>query len=94
MLVSAAIVNQLYVIYIPTFLSLLPSASPLGHHKASGRAPCAVGIFPLRIYFTYGSVLLSQFVPPSSSHLCVQKSILCVCVSIPALQVGSSAPFF
>ena len=29
-----------------------------------------------------------------SFPFCVQKSILLVCVSIPALQIGSSVPFF
>ena len=40
----------------------------------------------------YVSVLLSQFVPLSPS-LCVQKSILCVCIFIPTLQIGSSVLF-
>ena len=57
--------------------------------------PALYGKFPLAICFTYGNVyvstLLSQLVLPSSFH-CVQ--ILYVCVSIPALQVGSSGPFF
>ena len=54
-------------------------------------------LFPLGTYFTYGniyvSMLLSQFVLPSLSSLC-PKSVLYVCVSIPALQIGSSVPFF
>ena len=35
----------------------------------------------------------AQFVPPSFPSW-VHKSVLYVCVSIPALQIGSSAPFF
>ena len=31
--------------------------------------------------------------PPPLSY-CVHKSILCVCISIPALQIGSSVPFY
>ena len=31
--------------------------------------------------------------PPPLSY-CVHKSILCVCISIPILQIGSSVPFF
>ena len=53
--------------------------------------------FPLAIYFTRGtayvSTLLSPFVPLSFPH-CVHKSVLCVCVSIAAVQIGSSVPFF
>ena len=39
----------------------------------------------------YVSMPLSQFVPPSPSPV---MSVLHVCVSIPALQIGSSVPFF
>ena len=35
----------------------------------------------------YTSMPLSQFVPPSSSPSCVNKSVLCVYSSIPALQI-------
>ena len=40
----------------------------------------------------YVLMLLSQFIPPSPS-LTVSASVLYVCVSIPALQIGSSVPF-
>ena len=43
----------------------------------------------------YISIPLSQFIPPSPSPSPdVHKSILSVCISIPALQIGSSVPFF
>ena len=53
-------------------------------------------MFSLRIpIFFYGnvyaSVLPSQFVPPSPSPV---TSVLHVCVSIPALQIGSSVSLF
>ena len=39
-------------------------------------------------------MLLSPYIPPSpSSPLCVYKSVLIVCVSIAALQIGSSLSF-
>ena len=38
-------------------------------------------------------MLLSQFIP-LSFPCCVHKSALYVCVSGPALQIGSSVPFF
>ena len=41
----------------------------------------------------YISVLLS-ICPTLSFPCCVHKSIVCVCVPIPALQIGSSVPFF
>ena len=39
-------------------------------------------------------MLLSQLVPPSPTPNCVHKSALYVCISIAALQVGSSVPSF
>ena len=43
----------------------------------------------------YISIPLSQFIPPSPSPSSdVHKSIFNVCISIPALQIGSSVPFF
>ena len=41
----------------------------------------------------YVSILLSQLLPPSPSP-CVRKSVRYVCVSLAALQIGSSVPFF
>ena len=42
---------------------------------------------------TYVSAALSVH-PSLPFHLCVRKSLLYVCVSVPALQIGSSVPFF
>ena len=69
----------------------------LGHHIAPGWVPYATQQLPTSYCFTHGSVymsvLLSQFVTPfSPSH--VHKSVLYVCISIPALQIDSSVPFF
>ena len=51
--------------------------------------------FPLAINFTYVNVyvsrLFSQFVPPTSCPAIVHKSVY-ICVSIAALQIGSSVP--
>ena len=38
-------------------------------------------------------MLLSQFVPPCPSPLCVHKTIFSVSVSIATLQIGSSVPY-
>ena len=40
----------------------------------------------------YVSMLLSQFIPPAPSPF--HKSVLYVCISTAALQIGSSMPFF
>ena len=49
--------------------------------------------FPLAIYFTHGSIfmlnLISQFIQHSPSA-CFHMSILYICVSLPALELGSS----
>ena len=46
-----------------------------------------------QLYFTHGrvhmSTLLSQFIPPSPSLPCVHKSILYLCIPIPAPQIGT-----
>ena len=79
--------------YIPSFLDLPPTH--LGCHRAPSWAPCLYCMFPLAIYFTLSSVfmsnLISQFIPLSPSP---NMSILYIYVSIPALQIGSSVPFF
>ena len=57
------------------------------HHRANSHWLCGN---------IYTSVLLSKFIPISPSPCYDHKSILYVCVSIPALQMGSSVsvPFF
>ena len=64
----------------------------LGCHRVPGWAPCVVKQLPT-MYFTRGnlyiSVLLFQFIPPSPFPI---LSILHVCTSLPALQIGSSGP--
>ena len=67
-----------------------PSPEPLVPHSS----------FPLAICFIRGSVymsiLFSPFVPPPPllPQPCVHTSILCVCICIPALEIGSSVLFF
>ena len=84
--------------YILSLLSLpfTPSSNPSPSRASPSTAPCVIQV--PTIYFTHGNVcismLISQFVPPSSSPCCVHKSILYVFVSSPALQIGSSLPFF
>ena len=57
-------------------------------HRAD--LPVLCGCFPLAIYFTFG--LTSSQLTLSSPR--VLKSILCICVFIPVLPLGSSEPYF
>lgn len=71
----------------------IPPLEFITEHPAE--LPLLNSSFPLAVYLTYGSIyvsmLLSQFIPPSP---CPSAStILHVCVSIPALHIGSSVPF-
>ena len=76
-----------------------PPPTPPGCHKAPGILwqPVLYRSFPLAICFTRSSVYICKCYCLNLSHpllpLC-PKSVLCVCVSIPALKIGSSVPFF
>ena len=75
-----------------------PYPTPLGCHTGSSWSPCAMQQLPTSHSFyiwqcTYVNAALSLH-PSFPFPLCVLKSILYVCVSIPALQPGSSVPFF
>ena len=65
-------INKKYI-YHPSLLSLvaLRPSHPLGHHRASGWAPCVSWKLPTAVCFmhdtVYMSVLLSQLIPPSLS---------------------------
>ena len=86
--------------YTPSLLDLLPHhPHPIhpGPHRTRSSAPCAIPQVLLAIYFTYGSVfisnLISQFIPPSFPSCPVSTSVLYVCASIPALELGSPVLF-
>ena len=83
-------------VYIYPFLCK-PHPIPTSRSAQSTQLNSAVlySSFPLAICFTHGkcvymSMLLSQFIPPFPPHCCVHESILYLCISIPALQIGSS----
>ena len=90
-------VNQLYV-YIYSLPLGPPSHPPIPLIQVTtehqGELPALYSRFPPAICFIHGSVymsiLISQFIPHPPSPCCVQTSVLYVCVSIPALQIGSS----
>ena len=85
-------VNQLYVhMYRPP-----PSHRSTSLQSTKLSSPCYTDSrFPLASCFTDGSVymstLISQFIPPSP--LCVTY-LFSMSVSVPALEMGSSVPFF
>ena len=79
--------------YISSPIDLRPTPVPLGHHRAWAERLKLYSSFSLAICFAHGSVymsiLISQLIP-SSPPSCVHVSVLYICVSIPALERGSS----
>ena len=75
-----------------------PLPTPLGHRRAPGWASWVIQERSARyLLYTWQCVCFPAALPirPTFSLLCwVRKSVLYVCVSTPALQMGSSAPFF
>ena len=73
----------------PSSHTSIPPLKVITEHQAEH--PVLYSSFPLAIYLThrsaYVSVLLSQFIPPPPSPH-VHKSVLYVCISFPALQIG------
>ena len=84
---------------IPSLLALLPT--PLGHHGVPSWAPCATQQLPPScVLYTWQCIHVSTtllthpsltFPPP---RICIHRFILYVFVSVPALEIGLSAPFF
>ena len=88
----------------PTLLPPLP-AHPLCCYRVPAWVPRVCSKFPMTMHFTYVGVYASYFsfhwshsLLPTSSFLPpptpVHKSLLYVCVSTAALQIGSSVPSF
>ena len=74
-----------------------PYPTPLSHRKHRADLPVLCCCFQLAKYFTFSSVYMSMLLSLRPSFLlppCVLKSILYVYIFIPALQLGSSVPFF
>lgn len=79
------------------WISCMSASHPT--HLGLHRAPCALWTFPLATCCAHGghctsavSILTSQSTPPSPSPP-VSTSALHICVSLSALQIGSSVPF-
>ena len=95
--------NQPYAYTCPHISCLLslPAILPIPHlqviakHRADLPVLCCC--FPPVNYFTFGSVYMSillSLCPSFALPLHVLKSIFYVYLFIPALQLGSSVPFF
>ena len=81
----------------PSWGSLLPTH--LGHHTAPSWAPCVIQKLPTSHlfytwYWIYVSYSLSLSHPLLPTPTRVHESVLCVCISIAALRIGSSVPSF
>ena len=79
--------------YVPSSSNLRPCPipTPLDCHRALGWAPCVIQQLPLVFCFTYGntyvSMLLSQFVPPSSSPA-MSKSLFSMSTSLFSMSAS------
>ena len=88
--------------YIPYLLNLPPTSNPhpthLGHHRAPSWAPCALQQVPTSyLFYTRLCIYVNPNLPMHPTPLSpprVHMFILYICVCIPALQIGSSVPFF
>ena len=85
----------------PSFPWRFPSH--LGHQCALSRLPELYSKFQTVVYFIHNinsvftSIPASQFLPPDSSPplpLGIHTFVLYICVSVSALQIRSSVPFF
>ena len=89
-------VNQPYAYTHP--LPLGPPFPPIPPNQAitEHRAELLYSRFPLAIYFTHGCIYVKPNLPihPTLLFPTMSMSILYICLSIPALQIGSSVPFF
>ena len=92
--------SYMYTYIPPSWASLPPPPSPpplkvITEHQAE--LPVLFSSFPPAICFTHTDVFMSLLFSQSILHFflhCVRVSFNYSCVSIPALQIGSSVPFF
>ena len=94
----------LWVGYECTCISPTPSSRPaslstaLGLHRALSCTPCAVQQLPAGWLFHTRSCICVraalEICPALTSPLCVHEPILCLCTSIPALQIRFISTMF
>ena len=87
--------DRVYVYICPLPPEPASHAPPPGHRRARSRAPGAVPQIPAgRLVHTRESGSVSAALSPPLLHLPMSTAFLYLCVSVPALQRGSSGPFF
>ena len=88
-------VNQPYTY---THLLFFGFPSHLGHHRALSRAPCAIQwVLISYLFYTQQCIYVNPSLPiycTPPSPLGIHTFVLYVCVSISALQISLSVPFF
>ena len=95
---SVSIVHQNESGYV--YINPLPCgfSSHSGHHGALNRVPSAIQyvLISYLFYTLVSIVFMGQSQSPNSPHSLVgiHTFVLYICVSISALQIGSSIPFF
>ena len=95
---SVSIVHQNESGYV--YINPLPCgfSSHSGHHGAPNRVPSAIQyVLISNLFYTLVSIVfMGQSQSPNSPHSLVgiHTFVLYICVSISALQIGSSIPFF
>ena len=92
------IVMKCVCVYIPSPVSLPPQSHPLGRHRASSWAPCAIQqrLTKLSVLHVVMNIYVNAPLSVRSTlsfPCCGHKSVLHVCISIPSLQIGSSVLF-
>ena len=92
--------NHRYIgirMFPPSWSSVPSYPTPLGCHRAQGWASCVVYQIPTVCLFhmvLYMFQCYSVNLPYSLLPLCIHKCVLYVSVSVAALQIGPSVPFF
>ena len=95
---TAASISHMYTYLISTLVISFPHPpsahpAPLGHLRALRWAQHLPTSYLCHTGRYAQSVLISQLTPPSASAHCVHESVCYACVSIPALELDSFAPF-
>ena len=90
---ESAVCKHIYsLVELPPTSHPIPPLQVITEHRTE--LPVLYSRFPLDTCFTYGTVHMSVLISQPSLLHCVHMSLLYVCISISALQIGSSVPSF
>ena len=94
-LISYTNIHTCICMYIPSFLDFLPVQVTT---ELWIEFPVLYSRFSLVFCFIcssiYMSIPISQFIPSTPFPFGIHKFFLCICISVSALQMSSSVPFF